>query len=356
MPLLERLFGERTPIQTPIMFDGAPTETAVNGFTNRWHRPLLAITGVTAVLTLVAIVGLLVDHRTVIGSPAWFKPLKFAISFGIYAATIAYLLRLAPARRRWMKLVGWWAGTIIVGAMAIELVAIFGQAARGRASHFNIATPLDQAVSNSMATGAMLLWVGSAVVALVVLRQRSTEPATASAIRWGFVLSLIGMLVALFMMRTTPDQQQLLDSGQPLTLHGGHSVGVADGGPGLPLTGWANNGGDLRIPHFVGIHALQVLPLLALALAELGRHFPASRLASFNLRVRLTRVAAIGYSGLLALLTWQALAGQPLLRPAADTLVAAGVLAASLLIATVTVLKTDRANGRHVDTVASMRA
>ncbi len=97
---------------------------------------------------------------------------------------------------------------------------------------------------------------------------------------------------------------------------------MADGGPGLPVTAWSTTGGDLRVPHFVGIHALQALPLLAWLLA-----LPRLRLDERS-RSRLVTTGAAGYLGLVGLLLWQALRGQPLLQPDASTLAAFAALAA----------------------------
>jgi hypothetical protein len=284
-----------------------------------------------AALAVVSAGGVLLDDRVLVGAPIWLKPFKFSVSFTIYAVTLAWLLSLLPRGRR----VARWAGTVIVVAGSLEMVIIVGQVLRGRRSHFNVATPLDTALWSTMGATIVVLWVAMLVIGVALLRARIPDRATAWAIRLGILLALAGMALGFLMTQPTAAQERDLDAGLG-DVAGAHSVGVPDGGPGLPVTGWSTTGGDLRIPHFVGMHALQVLPLLALLLTVLATRRPLDP----TRRLRLVVLAGGLYAGLLALLTWQALRGQPLLRPDAATLGVAGLLLGAAVAGTLAVFST----------------
>src|SRR4029453_8495102 len=241
----------------------------------RWHRPLLWFAGTMGLVTVAALAGLVFDDRTVVGSPVWLKPLKFAVSFGLYAVTLAWLLR---ATRRAPRTGGGARGVVGVAATG-EMALMLVQVVRGRPSHFSNADPFDAAVWSLMGNMVVVLWTASLIVAIVVAVQRDVDPVLRSAARLGFVLSLAGMLLAFLMTTPTDAQEAELDRGGGPPMIGAHSVGVADGGPAMPVTGWSTTGGDLRIPHFVGIHGLQAVPLFALLLAGLARRAPGGRVA-----------------------------------------------------------------------------
>jgi hypothetical protein len=106
------------------------------------------------------------------------------------------------------------------------------------------------------------------LTAVLALFQRIPDPAFAWALRLGSVVSLVGMRVGFLMVSETPAQERAADkAGIEAPIQGTHTVGVEDGGPGLPVTGWSTTGGDLRAPHFVGLDGLQTLPLLGYLLA-----------------------------------------------------------------------------------------
>jgi hypothetical protein len=109
------------------------------------------------------------------------------------------------------------------------------------------------------------------------------------------------------------------------TVRGAHSIGVADGGPGLPVVGWSTAGGDLRVAHFLGIHAMQILPFVGWFVARRRNVF-----ARFKEPHRLVLISTVGfaYLALVLLLVWQALRGQSLIHPDVQTLAAAIVLLA----------------------------
>lgn len=268
------------------------------------------------VLCAVVTVALLaVDHRTITGSPAWLKPLKFEISIGLYAATLAWMLHLTPHLKR----LGWWAGTVAAVAGALEMAAVILQAARGVRSHFNVSTAFDATVFGVMGVTVVFLWTATLLLAIVVSRNKHLDRAVTWAIRLGITVSLVGMSLGFLMTSPTPAQEAALDDGARVPEIGAHAVGVPDGGPGIPGTGWSTVGGDLRVPHFFGIHALQALPLLALLLAMVVK--------STRVRIRLVWTGAVGWGGMLAILTWQALRGQSLVHPDTLTLEAVGALA-----------------------------
>ncbi|MFE9748496.1 hypothetical protein ACFYOT_26615 [Saccharothrix saharensis] len=276
----------------------------------RLHPPLMLFSLLMAALMVISLGGLIVDDRILVGSPIWFKPFKFAVSLCLYGVTLAWMLSLTTRLRR----TGWWAGAVIALAGTAEMAVIVGQVLRGRRSHFNVATPFDDLLWDVMTYSILTLWIMHAVIAVALAFTRFENRATGLAIRLGLVLSLVGLALGTLMTSPAPGQDD--DAG----IVGAHSVGAPDGGPEMALTGWNTEVGDLRVPHFVGIHALQVIPLLV---TLFGRR------ATPGLTWGLT----IGYAGLMALVTWQALRGQPLLRP--DLLTALGALAVVTWIAAV---------------------
>lgn len=293
----------------------------------RWHRPLLVLAAAMGVLVAVCLIGLVVDPRESLGVNVWEKPLKFAISTAVYAVTWSWLIGQLQHFQR----VAWWAGTISAILLLIELVIITGAAAAGITSHFNVSTPFNTVLWSIMAASIGTLWVATFVVSIILFRNPLGDRARTLAIRAGALIALAGMALAFLMTGPTAAQ---LDDWQGIA--GAHTVGLADGGPGLPLLGWSTVAGDLRIPHFIGMHALQVIPL-ALILIELAARRIAV-LRDVDVRYRLVAIVSAAYVAVLAVLTWQALRGQSIVAPDAATTTATLVLAALALAAAAVVL------------------
>ncbi|WP_245671011.1 hypothetical protein [Nocardia amamiensis] len=293
-----------------------------------WHRPLMLLAVAMALLVVWSIAGTVLDDRTLTGLPIWAKSAKFALSVLIYAVTWAWLIAQLT---RWRR-IAWWAGTIAALGLALELVVIVTQIVRGTTSHFNFTTPLNAALWSAMGSSIVVVWIATLVVSIVLFVNPTADHARNAAIRCGTVLALAGAALGFLMLRETPEQR---DAGSSIS--GAHTVGLSDGGPGLPILGWSTAGGDLRIPHFIGMHALQVIPLVLLAIELAARRIPALR--SVETRRTLVKIAAAAYGAVLAALTWQALRGQSVVHPDAATLVAFGVIIVAAAGSTAAVLR-----------------
>ncbi|GAB2792838.1 hypothetical protein HNQ93_003662 [Hymenobacter luteus] len=252
------------------------------------HRvnPVLSGAGwLHAGLLLLALVLLLLDHRLVTGLPVWVKPAKFALSGLLYLWTLGWLLADLPAGvqkpvRRISR------GVAL--SMVVEMVCITGQAARGTTSHYNIASGFNILVFNLMGVFILLNTVLTIWAVYLVWRHR---PHGSADYVWGVRLGLLLFLVGSVLGGMMIHQNQ-------------HTVGAPDGGPGLPGLGWSTRAGDLRIAHFLGLHALQAVPLLGWVL---GRTVP--RRAAL-----LTWLGAVLYAGEMVWLFMQALEGRPLVN------------------------------------------
>lgn len=230
------------------------------------------------------------DDRTLLGVSVWTKPWKFHVSVGLHLLTLAWfaaLLQDTPDRARGFRRMS----AVALSCSVIELVYITWRAARGEASHFNVGTPLAGAMYAVMGLGAVLLTACAGWLGWVTLRARDYA--------WGAVLQRgvgLGLLMG-FVLGTL--------AGAYVSAQTGHHVGgTASDAQGLPLFNWSRDGGDLRVAHFFGLHAMHVLPLVA---------WWAGRLASPITARRALDSFALGYAVLTVGSFVQAALGRPFL-------------------------------------------
>lgn len=297
----------------------------------RFNRVLTVAAVLHILVVPLLLVGMFIDPKVITGANAWIKPLKFALSGAIYGFTFGWLLTYIRGEGKWRRRLIQLAATITGLVLIVETLLITIQVIRGVPSHFNISTPVDMAIFNIMGAAISLLALMNLLAIIFLAFQRMDERIFAWSIRLGLIASLVGMSVG-FMMTAgpTPEQLALLEATGELPHVGGHSVGVPDGGEGLPFLGWSTEGGDLRVPHFFGLHAMQLIPLLGWLLT-----LPSSRRRlSDESRLGLVLTGGLAYMGWIVLLIWQALRGQSVIAPDGTMLFAYGLMIGGVVMAT----------------------
>lgn len=256
----------------------------------------LAWSGAAAMLALAlpSVLALLVDDRTLFGDSVWNKPLRFDAALALHLLTLWALVRCLPAAEQARPSTR---RAVAVGVFCslLEALYITLQAARGRASHFNVQTPLETFLYYGVMGPAAVLIVGSAFYIGWRL-WRHADPSVPEGLRRGGALGLMLGSAATLLVASA------LSSGVVDGL--GHWVGgVRSDATGLPFSGWSRSGGDLRVPHFFATHLMQALPLAG---------WLADRAGSRHARTWVHLAAAVGLL-LVGLTFWQALQGRAFL-------------------------------------------
>lgn len=183
----------------------------------------------------------LFDERILFGINLWFKPMKFAISIGVFAWTMTWFLYELPQKDK-VKKIEW--GIVIM--LSIEQIIIIGQAARGEMSHFNVSSLFNGILFQIMGI-AILINTLMVFWAFLLFRKVDSIPlGYKRGIEFGMLIFIVASL-----------------EGYLMAANLSHTVGAADGQEGIFFLNWAKYYGDLRIFHFLGLHALQAIPLFA---------------------------------------------------------------------------------------------
>lgn len=257
----------------------------------RAREPLFAAAAFVSLFACLPIlVAMAFDERVYQDVSVWSKPLKFLLSTFTYFAMLAFAAAWLPAGvqdRLWYRL---WSA-LIVACAAGELIWIIAAAANGVPSHFNGTTPFMAAAYTAAGIGAVTLLTGALVYGVLIWRSGAPGPDPV------FRLSLIAGLILTFPL-TFVVAGYLGDAGS-------HFVGGdASDAQGMLLTGWARDGGDLRVAHFFALHAMHIVPAFGWIAVRAAAPAPA-RVAVW--------VFALAYAALTILTFAQALAGRPFL-------------------------------------------
>jgi hypothetical protein len=272
-------------------------------------KPLYWLAVISLVGALVLVPLWMIDTRMLGGISVWEKPLKFFISSVIFSITYSWLSSFITRGARWVKL----SGLFIAVSLAVELILIVAMASIGQTSHFNVSSATSIVIWSLMATFISIVLFSTLFISSMILIQKDQEFNLRLALALGSFNTAVGMGLAYLM--TSPTANQLANFQG---IAGSHSVGVSDGGPGLPFFGWSTVAGDLRVGHFFGLHLIQVaVVLLAITL-----------ILPVIFRVPLLIVGNLTWLGFVGLVTWQSLRAEPFSAPSQLTLTGFGVLLA----------------------------
>ncbi len=206
------------------------------------RSPALFWYGWVCLLGAAVMLGLILTTSTQIqGINSYIKPFKFFLSIAIFSWTMGwfiYYLKMPAIQQSYT-----WT---VIFILSFELIWITYKAAIGELSHFNTSSSFNAMMFSLMGIAISIMTLYTLYIG-ILFRINSFDDLSLGYL-WGIRLGIICFVIFAF-------------QGGMMGAQMSHTVGAPDGGEGLPLLNWSTKYGDYRIAHFVGMHALQLLPL-----------------------------------------------------------------------------------------------
>ncbi|MCH6257054.1 hypothetical protein MLD52_10885 [Puniceicoccaceae bacterium K14] len=225
----------------------------------------------------------LINDATWSGPTGFRKSIVFGLSGGFTLVTLSWLLSYFPAKPKLHT-------SMMVGmsaTMIIEIIIIDLQRHRGVYSHFNMATPLDSVLWSIMGISILSFALLATIQTILSFGKLKASPAMKIAIRLSMLVFFLSQI-----------------SGQLIVIHG-LSVVFQEGQfiyENIAKSTTFGEGGNLKLPHALSLHAIQVIPLLGLTLNRIELKNTPSKL--------LIWINAVGFLGLVVLAQVQAYKGK----------------------------------------------
>ena len=260
---------------------------------------------------ILSLIGFFLDSRLIMNMPAWSKTLKFSISIFLYEITLTYILFRIDYSERVKKL-----SLLSIMILTIQIIIIATQAIRGYTMHFNYSSFVNSFLWFLLTVFIFTFFALNFFLCLDLIKLKFNDEVFALGVRLSFVIFLIGMELGMLMPFPSSPQFSLMLKGIHLDYWGGHSTNALIDGQTrmIPLLGWNMNGGDLRIPHFVGMHGFQFVLLVSLLLSKLKKKLSTTK------QIILIWIGFISYVGLTGIITWQALRNESIVFPSMLTI------------------------------------
>ncbi len=173
---------------------------------------------------------------------AFIKPMKFFFSVWSFCWTMAWLM----VELRDDNITNSFSLMVVI-VMSFELIVITWQAANGRLSHFNVTNSLYSTLFTLMGIAISILTLWTLFIGFQFFKLNNDK--LPIGYLWGIRLGIILFVIFSFEGGIMGSKLQ-------------HTVGGLDSTEGIPILNWSKKFGDLRIAHFLGIHSLQLLPLM----------------------------------------------------------------------------------------------